>query len=75
MTKAELMTYVGKEVLIIFKGEREGIYGVLNYADEFSERHDYRKPNCFYIGNLSFKVSYVGRVEEGRCNYGKYKKD
>ena len=59
MTKAELMSYVGKKVLIYFKDEEAGIYGTLGYADEFSAKHDYRKPNYFYIGNTSFKVSHV----------------
>lgn len=65
MTKAELMLYVGKKVHIYFKGEERGIYGTLNYADEFSAKHDYRKPNCFYIGNTSFKVSHVKKLVEG----------
>lgn len=59
MTKAELMEYVGKKVFIIFKDRERGIYGKLGYVDEFSEKHDYRKPNYFYIGYTSFKVSHV----------------
>lgn len=64
MTKTELLSYVGKKVLIVFKGEFEGVYGVLQYADEFSEKHDYRKPNHFYIGNKTFLSSHVGRIKE-----------
>ena len=64
MTKAELMTYVGKKVHIYFKGEEKGIYGTLGYADEFSVKYDYRKPNYFYIGNTSFKVSHVRKLVE-----------
>lgn len=63
MTKQELMNFVGKEVTVYFKGEETGIHGVLGYADEFSAKHDYRKPNYFYIGHVSFKVSFVRKVE------------
>ena len=63
MTKAELMLYVGKKVHIYYKdGDKE--YGTLGYADEFSAKHDYRKPNCFYIGNTSFKASLVRKLAE-----------
>ena len=64
MTKAELMSYVGKKVYVYFKGEEKGIYGTLGYVDEFSEKYDYRKPNYFYIGNTSFKVSHIRKLEE-----------
>ena len=64
MTKAELMELVGKKVTVYFKDREKGIYGTLNYADEFSAKHDYRKPNYFYIGNTSFKVSHVRKLAE-----------
>jgi len=64
MTKAKLMELVGKKVFVYFKNRGRGIYGTLNYADEFSAKHDYRKPNYFYIGNTSFKVSHVRKVAE-----------
>lgn len=64
MTKAELMSYVGKKVHIYFKGRESSIYGTLGYADGFSAKHDYRKPDYFYIGNTSFKVSHVRKLEE-----------
>lgn len=64
MSKTDLMKLVGKKVLICFKNEEKGIYGTLGYADEFSAKHDYRKPNYFYIGNTSFKVSHVRFVVE-----------
>lgn len=62
MTKAELMLYVGKKVHIYFKGGERAIYGILGYADEFSAKHDYRKPDYFYIGNTSFKVSHIRKL-------------
>ena len=65
MTKAELMSYVGKKVHIYFKGEYRGIYGKLGYVDEFSAKHDFRKPGYFYIGYTSFKVSHVRKVVKG----------
>jgi hypothetical protein len=68
MTKAELMFYVGKKVHIYFKGGEKGIYGTLGYVDEFSAKHDYRKPNYFYIGNTSFKVSHVRKLAESEDN-------
>lgn len=64
MTKAELMLYVGKKVRIYFKNGERGIYGTLGYVDEFSAKHDYRKPDYFYIGNTSFKVSHIRKLAE-----------
>lgn len=64
MTKTELMFYVGKKVHIYFKGGEKGIYGTLGYADEFSAKHDYRKPNHFYIGLTSFQASHVRKLVE-----------
>ena len=64
MTKTELMSYVGKKVRIYFKGEERSIYGTLGYVDEFSVKYDYRKPNYFYIDNISFKVSHVRKLTE-----------
>jgi hypothetical protein len=64
MTKAELMQYVGKKVFIYFKDREAGIYGTLGYVDEFSAKHDFRRPNCFYIGDTSFKVSHVRKLVE-----------
>ncbi len=64
MTKAELMMYVGKKVHIYFKDSEKDIYGTLGYVNEFSAKHDYRKPDYFYIGNTSFKVSHVRKQEE-----------
>lgn len=58
MTKAELMKLVGKKVFVHLK-DGEGMYGTLGYVDEFSAKHDYRKPNYFYIGHTSFRVSHV----------------
>lgn len=64
MIKADLMRLVGKKVFVYFKDGEKGIYGTLGYADEFSEKHDYRKPNYFYIGNTSFNISHVRKVAE-----------
>ena len=64
MTKADLMKFVGKKVFVYFKGGERGIYGTLGYVYEFSAKYDYRKPNYFYIGNTSFKVSHVRKLAE-----------
>lgn len=64
MTKADLMELVGKKVTVFFKDGDER-YGTLGYVDEFSAKHDYRKPDDFYIDNLSFKVSHTRKVIEG----------
>ena len=64
MTKAELMRYVGKKVHVYFKDGERGIYGTLGYVDEFSPVYDYRKPDYFYIGYTSFKVSHVKKLTE-----------
>ena len=61
MTKAELMKLVGKKVCVYFK-DGDSIYGTLGYVDEFSAKYDYRKSNCFYIGDTSFKVSHIRKV-------------
>ena len=62
MTKAELMNLVGENVTVTFK-DGDKICGILGYADEFSVKHNYIKPNYFYIDNMTFKVSYVKRAE------------
>ena len=67
MTEADLMKLVGKKVLVYFKDGVKGIYGTLGYVDEFSAKYDYRKPNYFYIGNTSFKVSHVRKVAESEA--------
>lgn len=62
MTKAELMGLVGHKVFVFLKNEEKGIYGTLGYVDEFSAKYDFRKPNYFYIGNTSFKVSHIRKL-------------
>ena len=63
MKKADLMKLAGRNVFVYFKDREKVIYGTLGYADEFSAKHNYRKPDYFYIGNTSFKVSHVRKVE------------
>ena len=69
MTKAELMKLVGKNVRVLFF-DGNWVWGNLCYADEFSAKHDFRKPNYFYIGNVSFKVSHVKKLVESEEEYG-----
>lgn len=61
MKHAELMTFVGKNVRVLFF-DGEWAWGKLGYVDEFSAKHDYRRPKYFYIGNTSFKVSHVKKL-------------
>ena len=61
MNHAELMKLVGKNVRVLFY-DGEWVWGKLGYADEFSAKHDYRRPKYFYIGNMSFKVSHVKKL-------------
>ena len=65
MTKAELMKLVGKKVSVYFT-DGDNICGTLGYVDEFSEKYGYRRPNCFYINNTSFKVSHVRKLVESK---------
>lgn len=58
------MKYVGKNVFIYFKDREAGIYGTLGYVDEFSAKHDYRRPNDFYINHTSFKASHIRKLKE-----------
>lgn len=63
MTRAELMNLVGKKVKVYLKDGERFIYGTLGYADEFSEKYDFRKPGYFFIGCTIFKVSHIRKVE------------
>lgn len=56
MRKDELMEYVGKKVTVVLF-DNTALTGTLGYADEFSAKHDYRKPNCFYIGYIVFNYT------------------
>lgn len=62
-TKNELYKLVGKNVRIIFEdGKTE--QGILGFAAEFGSKYGYRKPNKFYINDLSFCVSSVKKIVE-----------
>jgi hypothetical protein len=61
MKHAELMTFVGKNVRILFF-DGDWVWGKLGYVDEFSVKHDFRRPKYFYVGNMSFKVSHVKKL-------------
>lgn len=63
MTRAELLNLVGKKVKVYFKDSERGVYGMLGYVHEFSEKYEFRKPGYFFIGNTSFRVSHIRKVE------------
>ena len=69
MKYTELMKFVGKNVRILFR-DGNWIWGKLGYADEFSAKYDFRKPNYFYIGNTSFTASYVRKMIESEVQNG-----
>ena len=68
MTKVELMNLAGKKVQVTYlNGETED--GILQYVDEFSEKHGYRKVDYFYLAenpysNMCFKVSHLKKVKQ-----------
>ena len=63
MKLADLHKMVGKDVTVVFfDGDVRS--GVLGYADTFSAEHGYRKPNYFYIDDMSFKVSHIKKIKE-----------
>lgn len=61
MKKFDLLMYVGNKVHV-FLYDGSILYGVLGYVYDFSSKYDYRKPNYFYIDNISFRASYVLKV-------------
>ena len=63
MTNKELHTFVGKSVEVVFE-DGETIKGILGFADDFSVKHSYRKPNYFYIEDMSFKVSHIKKIKQ-----------
>lgn len=67
MKHAELIKFVGKNVCVLFF-DGKWIYGKLGYVDEFSAKHDFRKPKYFYIGNVSFLVSHVKKLVESEIS-------
>ena len=64
MKKSELMDLVGKKVRVTFR-DGDISEGTLVFADEFSSKHNYRKPGDFYIKEnpYGFKVSHTKKVE------------
>lgn len=63
MKHKDLMKYVGKYVRVLFR-DGTWIWGKLGYVDEFSVKYDFRKPNYFYVDNISFKVSHIKKLVE-----------
>lgn len=58
MNKLDLMNNVGNTVEVTFNdGTR--VRGELEYTEDFSSHNGFLKPNCFQVGNYSFKVSHV----------------
>ena len=63
MTRAELLKLVGMKVKVYFKDREKSICGTLGYVKEFSEKYGFRQPGYFFIGNTSFRVTHIRKVE------------
>lgn len=52
-------------IVTLKKMLRENEEGILRYADDFSSKHGYRKPDYFYLSESSmiFKVSHLKKCE------------
>ena len=61
MKKSDLIKFIGKKVLVVFT-DGSFIIGTLKYADEFSSKHEYRKPKYFYIEDTLFKPTHVKKI-------------
>lgn len=72
MKRAELMELVGKNVRVLFF-DGDWRYGKLGYVDEFSAKHDFRRPKYFYVGDMSFKVSHVKKIVIDEDEFGEAK--
>ncbi len=61
MKKAELDKYIGQKVKILFFDNMERV-GVLGFTKEFSAKYGFRKPNCYTIDDVDFKVSHIKKL-------------
>lgn len=58
MSKEQLNTMLDKNVEILFNnGNVER--GKLGYTSTFGREYGYKVPNCYTIGDISFKASHV----------------
>lgn len=64
MKKEELNQFIGKQVRITFKFDYDVLTGKLQYVDEFSYKHGYRKVGLYYIGREGFRASHVKDCKE-----------
>ncbi len=62
MTRSELDKLLDKTVRVTFYDGTEAT-GTLGFVKDFSAKYDYRKPNYYYIGHTSFKVSYIKKLQ------------
>lgn len=61
----KLDALIGKRVeLTAFDGTKAA--GVFGYADDFSAKHDYRKPGYYYVGNLSLRKSHIKKIVKSK---------
>ncbi|MBE6014740.1 MAG: hypothetical protein E7241_05170 [Lachnospiraceae bacterium] len=62
LTNAKLQEHVGEFVIVTFFNGKV-LSGRLGYTKEFSAKYQYKKPGYFTIGNCSFKVSHIKKIQ------------
>lgn len=73
MKKEKLMEYVGKFVTIKLRNAGT-INGKLEYISSWSEKYEYRCPNRFLCGDITFRAIDVLEVKENICLLNQSKK-
>ena len=51
MKKEQVDRLIGKEVTITFE-DGTTARGIVGYVPEFSAKYQWRKPGCYYVGNI-----------------------
>lgn len=73
MKKEELLNYVGKVVTIKLYNAGT-VNGKLEYISSWSEKYEYRCPNRFLCGDITFRAIDVLEVKENICLLNQSKK-
>ncbi|MDD5802169.1 MAG: hypothetical protein PUD31_07070 [Solobacterium sp.] len=73
MKKEELLKHVGKVVTIKLYNART-VTGTLEYISSWSEKYEYRCPNRFLCGEITFRAIDVLEVKENICLLNQSKK-
>lgn len=73
MKKEELLKHVGKVVTIKLCNAGT-VTGKLEYISSWSEKYEYRCPNRFLCGEITFRAIDVLKVKENICLLNQSKK-